>query len=226
LEYYSIWYRVFGKWRWNMIKVLIVDDQALIREGLSLMLSLYDEVEIVGQVSHGKEAIDFLKKEEVDVILMDIRMPVMDGVEATKIIKEEYPNVRIIILTTFNEDEYILKGLKNGADGYVLKDISSKELVNTIKSVYNGDVMLHKDVAKTLAIAIMNNKDRKENILSRLTDRELEIAKLIGEGKSNKEISQILYITEGTVKNHITKILDKLQLRDRTQLALFIKDLL
>ena len=209
-----------------MIKVLIVDDQALIREGLSLMLSLYDEVEIVGQVSHGKEAIDFLKKEEVDVILMDIRMPVMDGVEATKIIKEEYPNVRIIILTTFNEDEYILKGLKNGADGYVLKDISSKELVNTIKSVYNGDVMLHKDVAKTLAIAIMNNKDRKENILSRLTDRELEIAKLIGEGKSNKEISQILYITEGTVKNHITKILDKLQLRDRTQLALFIKDLL
>lgn len=209
-----------------MIKVLIVDDQALIREGLSLMLSLYDEIQIVGQVTNGEEALNFLKKEKADVILMDIRMPIMDGVEATKLIKDSYPNVKIIILTTFNEDEYILKGLKNGADGYILKDISSKELVDTIKSVHNGNMMFHGDVAKTLASAVVDKKNaKKEEIFNSLTARELEIAKLIGQGKSNKEISQILYITEGTVKNHVTKILDKLQLRDRTQLALLIKEI-
>jgi len=209
-----------------MIKVLIVDDQALIREGLSLMLSLYDEIQIVGQATNGEEALNFLKKEKADVILMDIRMPIMDGVEATKLIKDSYPNVKIIILTTFNEDEYILKGLKNGADGYILKDISSKELVDTIKSVHNGNMMFHGDVAKTLASAVVDKKNaKKEEIFNSLTARELEIAKLIGQGKSNKEISQILYITEGTVKNHVTKILDKLQLRDRTQLALLIKEI-
>lgn len=209
-----------------MIRVLIVDDQALIREGLSLMLDLYGEIEIAGEASNGKEAIEFVEREEVDVILMDIRMPVMDGVEATKVIKEKHPNIKIIILTTFNEDEYIFKGLKNGADSYILKDVSSKELVNIIKSVNSGGIMLHGDVAKTIASAVVDRKgDRKEDILKRLTPRELEIAKLIGEGKSNREISQMLYITEGTVKNYVTKILDKLEIRDRTQLALMIKGL-
>ncbi len=209
-----------------MIRVLIVDDQALIREGLSLMLGLYDEIEIVGQANNGQEAVDFIENIEVDLVLMDIRMPVMDGVEATKIIKEKYPQVKIIILTTFNEDEYIFNGLKSGADGYILKDISSRELVDTIKSVYKGDVLLHGHVAKTLASAVIDKRDtEKENILNRLTARELEIANLVAKGKSNREISEILYITEGTVKNHVTKILDKLELRDRTQLALLIKEL-
>ncbi|NLY66573.1 MAG: response regulator transcription factor [Tissierellia bacterium] len=209
-----------------MIRVLIVDDQALIREGLSLMLGLYDEIEIVGQANNGQEAVDFIENIEVDLVLMDIRMPVMDGVEATKIIKEKYPQVKIIILTTFNEDEYIFNGLKSGADGYILKDISSRKLVDTIKSVYKGDLLLHGHVAKTLASAVIDKRDtEKENILNRLTARELEIANLVAKGKSNREISEILYITEGTVKNHVTKILDKLELRDRTQLALLIKEL-
>lgn len=206
-----------------MIRVLIVDDQALIREGLNLMLDLYDVVRIVGEANNGKEAIDFLEKEEVDVILMDIRMPLMDGVEATRVIKDKYPNTKIIILTTFNEDEYIFEGLKNGADGYILKDVSSKELVNIIKSVYDGDLFLHGDVARTLARAVIDKKDSKK-VFHRLTPRESEIAKLIGKGKSNKEIGEILFITEGTVKNHVTKILDKLELRDRTQLALLMKE--
>jgi len=208
-----------------MIRVLIVDDQALIREGLSLMLDLYDEIEIVGEASNGKEAIDFVEKEEVDVILMDIRMPIMDGVEATKVIKDRYPDTKIIILTTFNEDEYIFKGLKNGADSYILKDVSSKELVNIIKTVHSGEMLFHGDIAKTIASAVIDRNNKKEDIFRRLTPRELEIAKLIGEGKSNKEISQILYITEGTVKNYVTKILDKLEIRDRTQLALMIREL-
>ena len=199
-----------------MIKVLIVDDQALIREGLNMMLSLYDEIKIVGEATNGKEAIETLGEEDVDLILMDIRMPIMNGVEATKIIKERYPHIKIIILTTFNEDEYIFEGLNNGADGYLLKDIGSQELVNNIKAVYNGDMLFHGEVAKTIANTVRGKKD--------LTPREMEIAQLVSMGKHNKEISQILYITEGTVKNHITNILAKLELRDRTQLALLMKN--
>ena len=208
-----------------MIKVLIVDDQALIREGLNMMLSLYDEIKIVHEANNGKEAIEILGEKDVDVILMDIRMPIMNGVEATKIIKEKYPHIKILILTTFNEDEYIFEGLNNGADGYLLKDIGSKELVNNIKAVYKGDMLFHGEVAKTIASVIKSNKDvgNKTN-LKELTPREMEIGKLISQGKNNKEISEILYITEGTVKNHITNILAKLELRDRTQLALLIKN--
>lgn len=208
-----------------MIKVLVADDQALIREGLNMMLGLYEEIVIVGEATNGREAIEILAEKDVDVILMDIRMPIMNGVEATKIIKEKYPHIKILILTTFNEDEYIFEGLKNGADGYLLKDIGSKELVNNIKAVYKGDMLFHGEVAKTIASVIKGNKDvgNKTN-LKELTPREMEIGKLISQGKNNKEISEILYITEGTVKNHITNILAKLELRDRTQLALLIKN--
>ncbi|HEY8361749.1 MAG TPA: response regulator transcription factor [Tissierellaceae bacterium] len=208
-----------------MIKVLIVDDQSLIREGLSMMLSLYDEIFLVGEASNGKEALDILGKSEVDLVLMDIRMPVIDGVEATKIIKEKYPHVKVLILTTFKEDEYIFEGLINGADGYLLKDISSEELVRAIETVYKGNVLLQPEVAKKIMGALNDKKaqkDNKKDLLKELTKREYEIAILIGEGKSNKEISEILCITEGTVKNHITNILDKLNLKDRTQLALYI----
>ena len=191
-----------------------------------MMLSLYSEIEIVGEAANGKEAFEILEGKEVDIILMDIRMPIMNGVEATKIIKEKYPHIKILILTTFNEDEYIFEGLNNGADGYILKSVSSKELVNNIKTVYKGDILLHGEVAKTIASAMKVKKDTqgKEDILKALTPREREIAELIGEGKSNNEISKILYITEGTVKNHVTNILNKLKLRDRTQLAILIKN--
>lgn len=141
-----------------MIKVLIVDDQSLIREGLNMMLSLYEEIKIVGEATNGQEAIEIIEEKEVDVILMDIRMPLMDGVEATRIVKEKYPHIKIIILTTFNEDEYIFQGLNNGADGYILKDVSSKELVNSIKSVYKGDILFHGEVAKTIAGAMQEKK--------------------------------------------------------------------
>ncbi len=208
-----------------MIKVLIVDDQALIREGLNMMLSLYEELKVVGEATNGKEAVDLVEEKEIDVVLMDIRMPIMDGVEATRVIKERHPYIKILILTTFNEDEYIFQGLNNGADGYVLKDVSSKELVNSIKSIYKGNMLFHGEVAKTIAGAVKGNVNiqREEDIFNELTPREMEIARLIGEGKSNKEISEILYITEGTVKNHVTKILDKMDLRDRTQLAILLK---
>lgn len=209
-----------------MIKVLIVDDQNLIREGLAMMLNLYDTISIVGEATNGKDAIKVLCRQEVDLILMDIRMPIMDGVEATKIIKEKHPEVKVLILTTFNEDEYIFEGLKNGADGYLLKDISSEELVKAIQTVYEGNILLQPDVAKKMISSIDRKQTKQSNldkdIFKELTKKEYEIALLIGEGKSNKEIVEILYIAEGTVKNHITRILDKLNLRDRTQLALLI----
>lgn len=210
-----------------MVKVLIVDDQSLIREGLTMMLSLYPSISIVGEATNGKEAIDILTDQQADLILMDIRMPIMNGVEATKLIKEKYPETKVLILTTFNEDEYIFEGLQNGADGYLLKDISSEELVRGIQTVYEGNVLLQPDVAKKM-FRFMGQKTNKQNnieksIFSELTKKEYEIALLIGQGKSNKEISKTLFITEGTVKNHITKILDKLDLRDRTQLAVLIK---
>ena len=207
-----------------MIKVLIVDDQSLIREGLAMMLGLYDTVTIVGQVNNGQEAIEALESQDIDLVLMDIRMPVMDGVEATKIIKERYPHVKVLILTTFNEDEYIFEGLKNGADGYLLKDISSEELVKAIETVFQGNILLQPDIAKKMIDTIYNKDEGlNQDNLKDLTKREYEIALLVGKGKSNKEISKDLFITEGTVKNHISKILDKLELRDRTQLAVLIK---
>lgn len=207
-----------------MIKVLLVDDQQLIREGLQMMLSLYDNIHVVGEAANGKEAIAVLEKEEVDLLLMDIRMPEMDGVAATKIIKEIYPDVRVLVLTTFDEDQYIFQALQNGADGYLLKDIGSDDLANAIETVYKGNVLLQPNIARK----IVNNIDRKrhgqENLHTLLTKKEYEIASFIGEGKTNKEIASLLYITEGTVKNHVTNILGKLNLRDRTQLALTIKD--
>lgn len=130
-----------------MIRVMIVDDQALIREGLKMMLSICSDIEVVGEAVNGREAIDKLKKISADIVLMDIRMPVMNGVEAVKIIKEMYIKTKVIILTTFNEDEYIFEGLKNGADGYILKDVKSDEIIKSIKTVYSGNIMLHPEVA-------------------------------------------------------------------------------
>lgn len=205
-----------------MIKVLIVDDQSLIREGLRMMLGLYPSIKIIDEAINGKEAIEILEKEDIDLVLMDIRMPIMDGVEATRIIKEKHPHIKVLILTTFNEDEYIFEGLKKGADGYLLKDISSEDLVRAIETVYNGNMLLQPDVARKMLGAMDQEKVPRINLFEELTRREYEIALLVGEGKTNREISELLFITEGTVKNHLTKILDKLDLRDRTQLAILI----
>ncbi len=222
------------------IQVMLVDDQSIIREGLRMILSLDDEIEIIGEACNGKEAIELVKNIKPDVILMDIRMPIMDGVKATEIIKERYPDIKIIILTTFNEDEYIFQGLKNGADGYILKDVKSDDIVKGIKTVYSGNVLLQPEIAtkvvRALKIDSMNNRqeeitrnENSNNIIIKgrfeeLTKREVEIALLVAKGKSNKEISRELFIAEGTVKNHLTRILDKLELENRTQLALYVNE--
>ncbi|SHH75092.1 two component transcriptional regulator, LuxR family [Caloranaerobacter azorensis DSM 13643] len=209
-----------------MIKVLLVDDQRILTEGLKMILGREKDIRICGVANSGKEAYELCKWNRPDIVLMDIKMPKMNGAEATKLIKRDFPETKVIILTTFNDDEYIYEALKNGASGYILKDATPDEIAEAIRTVYNGGALIQPEVAVKVLNKFSEMAKSKEvrNIDSRvelLTSREKEICRLVGEGKNNKEISKELYLSEGTVKNHITKILNKLELRDRTQLAIF-----
>lgn len=208
----------------NNINVIIADDEKLIREGLNIILKSIPWINIGGLCSNGKEALELCRSKDVDVVLMDIRMPVCDGVMGTKLIKEEFPNIKILVLTTFKDDEYIYDAMKYGASGYLLKDTSYDSIIDSIKSVYNGSIVVHPEIASKLIENIEDkNKADIDTIMKnfRLTQREVEIIAGIGSGLTNKEISDKLYITEGTVKNYISDILSKLELRDRTQIAIF-----
>ena len=210
-----------------MIKVLIAEDQELIRQSLEIILSNKPDMKIIGIAEDGNKAIELAQKLIPDIILMDIRMPFVDGVKCIKIIKEKYPQIKIIVLTTFDDDEYIFNALKNGASGYLLKGISSKELVEAIRTVFNGGALINPDIAvkvvrlfSKMAKADYNIKVN-ENEVNSLSKNELKIMKLIGRGMSNKEITDILKFSEGTVRNYISIVLNKLNLRDRTQIAIF-----
>ncbi|PRX29357.1 LuxR family two component transcriptional regulator [Orenia metallireducens] len=213
-----------------MINTIVVDDQKIVRDGLKMILSLDDQINILGEAGNGKELMEIVPEMMPDVILMDIRMPIMDGVETTKAIKEKYPDIKIIILTTFNEDEFIFKGLKNGANGYILKDSDSDILINAIKTAYKGNILLNPEVTKKIVNVLNNNLNQNKDLendekLKLLTTRELDVAKLVADGKSNKSICEELFLTEGTVKNYVTKILDKLELDNRTELAIYINQI-
>lgn len=207
-----------------MINIVIADDQSIFREGLKFMLSKKEEFNILATAENGLEVYEICRRNKVDIILMDIKMPLMDGVEATKAIKRDFPHINIIILTTFNDDEYIFEALRYGASGYLLKDATMEKIEEAISEVYNGGVLIQPNVARKMVdmFSKMSNNEREiDEKVKLLTDREMDIMKYLGEGKSNKEIGEYLFISEGTVKNHITSILSKLNLRDRTQLALF-----
>ncbi|AAK78221.1 MULTISPECIES: response regulator transcription factor [Clostridium] len=203
------------------MKVLIVDDDALIRESLSILLDLEDEIEIIGTCANGQEAFDFCKNNRPDIVLMDIRMPIMDGVLGTKVIKESFKDIKVVILTTFKDDEYIKEALKNGAEGYILKNQSSDSIIDSLKAVVNGNMVFEQNVAKTISNFIKEDKSNNGLEQYNLTEREMEVLRNIGDGLSNKEIASKLYLSEGTVRNYITSLLEKLELRDRTQLAIF-----
>ncbi|MFP4697954.1 MAG: response regulator [Eubacteriales bacterium] len=205
------------------IKVILVDDEKLIRDGLKIILDTYSEIEIVDMCHNGLEAYESCERKEVDVILMDIRMPVLNGVEATKKIKAIYPQIKILVLTTFNDTEYIYEALKQGASGYLLKDCSYDLIVEGIKTAYKGNVVVHPEVAsKIVEESKVKNEEKKADITSyQLSEKELLIIKAIAEGLTNKEIGERLFLSEGTIKNNVSIILDKLELRDRTQIAIF-----
>lgn len=202
------------------VRVGITDDDALIRDSLKTVLELDSEINVVGTCTNGEEAFKLCMSTTVDVMLMDIRMPVCDGILGTKKIKEVCPNVKVLILTTFEDDEYILQALKNGASGYMLKNIPSSVIKEQIKLAHSGTMLIHPDVAKKLA-GMLNVEKEKDLSKYNLTDREIEIIKLISDGYSNQEISEKLFLGESTVKNYVSSILSKLNLRDRTQIAVF-----
>lgn len=207
-----------------MIQVMIVDDQQIIRDGLKMILSLDKDIQIVKEASNGQQALEYIKQHHCDVVLMDIKMPVLNGVAATKKIKELLPDIHILVLTTFNDDEFIFSALKNGAEGYLLKDADSEQILDAIHTVFQNKIFLHPEVATKVVDAWKNNTINSPHLLdlSILTNREREIAQLVGQGKVNKDICETLFITEGTVKNHITNILEKLELHNRTELALYL----
>lgn len=202
------------------MRVIVVDDDALIRDSLTMLLELEADFEVIGAAVNGQEAFALCQKEQPDLVLMDIRMPVMDGVLGTKLIKEHFPAIKVVILTTFRDDEYIKEALKNGAEGYILKSQPADSIVDSLRAVGKGAIVLERAVASSLS-AMLKEDEKKAGADLSLTDREMEILELVGQGLSNREIAETLFLSEGTVRNYVTVLLEKLNLRDRTQLAIF-----
>ncbi len=213
----------------KIIKIMIVDDQALFREGLITLLSVQPDFEVIAEASNGEESIRLAVQHNPDVILMDLRMPVMDGVTAIKRIKAVLPESRIIVLTTFDDDESVFDGLRAGAVGYLLKDVSSEKLADAIRAASRGEYFLLPSItAKVMAEFSRFSRPvptHSETLVDPLTNREEEILRLVATGASNKEIADSLVIAEGTVKNHITSILNKLNARDRMQAVIRAREL-
>jgi len=215
-----------------MIKLMIVDDQTLMRDGLKTIIELEDDIEIVSLAENGEEAVKNNDLYNPDVILMDIRMPIMNGVESVKQIKENDNDVSILMLTTFDDEEYIIEALAFGADGYLLKDIAADQLIEYIRSGYKGEIMLPAKIGKKLAKRLFKNEEKLDAqsinkiAFDDFSVRELDIAKLLVKAYSNKQIAKELFISEGTVKNYISNIYSKLGTNDRSKVILMIQELI
>ncbi len=210
------------------VRVMVVDDQRLMREGLRILLELGPDIEVVGEASDGAEALARYEELKPDVVLMDVRMPVMDGVEATRRLTESDPSARVIILTTFDDDAYVFDGLRAGALGYLLKDVSGSELADAIRTVVGGGALIEPSVARKVVKAFARLSPRRrstEPVLAEpLSEREREVLRLLAQGLSNREIADRLFLAEGTVKNYVSSILQKTGARDRTQAAILAKE--
>jgi DNA-binding NarL/FixJ family response regulator len=207
------------------IRVLIADDQQLVREGLHVLLDLIPDIRVVGEAADGVAAAEQAQRIRPDVVLMDVRMPRLDGVAATCKVREMCPDVQVIILTTFDDDEYVFEGLRAGAAGYLLKDVPSEQLAEAIRAAARGEAFIHpsvtrKVVAEFARMAEREHVRREQPLVEPLSARELEVLVLLADGLSNQEIAERLTIAPGTVKNHVSNILSKLDVRDRTQAVL------
>ena len=213
----------------NLIRVLLVDDQRLMRDGLRTLIELETDLDVAGEAEDGLKAITAYRDLGPDIVLMDVRMPNLNGVEATRRIKADWPEANILILTTFDDDEYIFEGLRAGASGYLLKDVSGKELAVAIRTVANGGTLIAPSVARKVVSEFARLKpasqESTETLPDPLSEREIEILKEVAKGYSNKEIADQLYLAEGTVKNYVTSILQKIGARDRTQAAIRAREL-
>lgn len=200
------------------VRVLVVDDQRLVREGIASLLTIQPGIEVVGTAANGHEAIDLAAAQTPDVVLMDVRMPKMDGVEATAHLTRHTPTCRVIMLTTFDDEDYVVRALQAGAAGYLLKDLPAAELAEAVRLTHAGVTQLDRTATEHVAAALTTRSP------TTLTTRETEVLRLIAAGATNREIATRLYLSEGTVKNHISRILSRLGLRDRTQAALYARD--
>ncbi len=213
----------------NLIRVLLVDDQRLMRDGLRTLIELETDLDVAGEAEDGLQAITAYRDMGPDIVLMDVRMPNLNGVEATRRIKADWPEANILILTTFDDDEYIFEGLRAGASGYLLKDVSGKELAEAIRTVANGGTLIAPSVARKVVSEFARlkpaPKEISETLPDPLSEREIEILKVVAQGHTNKEIADQLYLAEGTVKNYVTSILQKIGARDRTQAAIRAREL-
>jgi DNA-binding NarL/FixJ family response regulator len=208
----------------GVIRVLLADDQRVVREGLGTLLGLLDGIELVGTAADGEEAVVLAARHDPDVVLMDLRMPVLDGVSATRRLRVEQPGTRVLALTTFDDDEDVFAALRAGAVGYLLKDVSADRLVEALLAAARGESVLQPSVAARVVARFAAMPDdappRPQPLVVPLSDRELEVLRLLADGGSNREIAAALFLAEGTVKNHVTNVLAKLGARDRTQAAL------
>lgn len=213
----------------DTIRILLVDDQRLMREGLRILLELEPDLKVVGEASDGQAALGTYARLQPDVVLMDVRMPGMDGVEATRRVREHWPQARVIILTTFDDDEYVFEGLRAGALGYLLKDVSGADLAKAVRTVAAGGALIDPTVTRKVVAEFVRASPPARSISAGLaeplSDREQEILRLVGQGLSNREVADRLSLAEGTVKNYVTTILQKLGTRDRTQAALRAREL-
>lgn len=214
-----------------MIRLLLVDDQSLICQGLKAMLSLEADLEVIGTADNGETAIEQIALLKPDVVLMDLRMPVMDGREATRLISQQFPDVKVLVLSTFDDDRYITDSIRAGAKGYLLKDMPSEDLAQAIRVVYRGYTqmgtgLLEKLMANSIQESIPElDRSPLPPALAQLTPREREVLKLVALGLRNQDIAQQLYVSEGTIKTHVTHLLTRLNLRNRSQLAIYVHSL-
>ena len=200
------------------IKVLLVDDHQVVRQGLRTFLELHDDIEVIGEAADGETAVELAAKLQPAVVLMDLVMPRLDGIAATRLIKAAEPEVQVIALTSFAEDDKVIPAIRAGASSYLLKDVSPDALVQAIRAVERGETPLHPDVARKLMEQVRGGTAA---VPDQLTARELDVIRLVGQGRSNSEIAQALVISQKTAKTHISNILGKLELQDRTQLAIY-----
>lgn len=210
-----------------MIRLLIADDDVLVREGIVSLLSLQEDIEVIAEASNGAEAVELCARLQPDIVLMDLRMPVLDGVDATEKICRQSQKIKILTLSTFDDDALVIKALRAGAHGYILKSTPFRELLDALKAVLHGHVLVDAEVAPRVVAQLNSGKSRAavSSVLQGLSERQLEVFWLLGQGKTNEEIAHELCLSEGTIKNHISKILEVTRSRDRIQAALMAQRL-
>lgn len=202
------------------MKILLCDDQAVIRDGLEMLLSLEKDFQIVGLAQDGAEAVELAGQKQPDLILMDLKMPIMNGIEATREIRSKYPQIKILVLTTYDDDEWVFDAIRAGASGYLLKDTSRQKIVEAIRGTLDGKAYVDPAVAGKLLNQVVSKQTQPASLLTdKLTERELDVLRLIARGITNSEIAVQLHLSEGTVRNHVSAILEKLGVSDRTQAA-------